>query len=62
MMLQKLITDTWQEYHSHYAELPALPDGAPDALCFRALAAARFSFLSARKLVIREAKSRAQAR
>jgi hypothetical protein len=46
-----------------YVKLPAaLLDGAPDALRFRAFAAALFSFLSAKKLVIRADKSRARSR
>jgi hypothetical protein len=47
-----------QQFHrSNYVELPAaLLDGAPDALCFRAFVAALFSFLSARKFIIRADK------
>jgi hypothetical protein len=46
-----------------YVELPAARlDAAPDALRFRAFAAALFSFLSAEKLVIRADKLWARSR
>jgi hypothetical protein len=51
-----------QVHRPNYVELSAaLLDGTPDALRFRALAAALLAFLSAKKLVIWADKARARS-